>query len=60
MEPVRAFVVSSRWNADPGAELIRVGEWCRDHGWQADRYGDGALIGASARVADQGASPIAY
>ncbi len=39
-------VVAGAPDADPGAELIRVGEWCRDHGWQADRYGDGALIGA--------------
>jgi threonine aldolase len=39
-------VVAGAPDADPGAELVRIGEWCRDHGWQADRYGDGALIGA--------------
>jgi threonine aldolase len=39
-------VVAGAPDADPGAELIRVGQWCRDHGWQPDRYGDGALIGA--------------
>ncbi len=36
----------------PGEELERVGAWCRAHGWDADRYGDGALIGAfEAKVA---------
>jgi threonine aldolase len=30
--------------ADPGEELIRIGEWCRAHGHAADRYGDGELI----------------
>ena len=28
----------------PGAELARIAEWCRTHGWHADRYGDGELI----------------
>src|SRR5438552_877269 len=28
----------------PGAELARIAEWCRAHGWHADRYGDGELI----------------
>jgi len=37
---------------DPGAELAAVGAWCREHGHAADRYGDGALIGAfEAKVA---------
>jgi threonine aldolase len=29
----------------PGEELERVGAWCREHGLDADRYGEGALIG---------------
>jgi threonine aldolase len=28
----------------PGAELMRVGQWCQEHGWDADRYGEGKLI----------------
>ena len=28
----------------PGAEFDRIAEWCREHGWYADRYGDGELI----------------
>jgi threonine aldolase len=28
----------------PGGELARIAEWCRTHGWHADRYGDGELI----------------
>ena len=31
---------------DPGAELEAIGAWCREHGHAADRYGEGALIGA--------------
>jgi len=29
----------------PGENLIAIGEWCRAHGYEPDRYGDGALIG---------------
>jgi threonine aldolase len=32
-----------------GAELVRVGQWCQEHGWDADRYGEGALIDAFER-----------
>jgi len=28
----------------PGAELERIGQWCREHGWHADVYGEGKLI----------------
>jgi len=28
----------------PGEELLRVGEWCRQNGWHADRYAEGELI----------------
>jgi threonine aldolase len=28
----------------PGAELARIGDWCKEHGWHADRYGEGELI----------------
>jgi threonine aldolase len=36
----------------PGAELERVAAWCRENGFDADRYGEGALIGQfEARVA---------
>ena len=28
----------------PGAELARIGDWCQEHGWHADRYGEGELI----------------
>ena len=28
----------------PGAELARIGHWCQEHGWHADRYGEGELI----------------
>ena len=46
------IVVSGHGDEAPGAELARVAAWCREHGWHADRYGDGALIGAfEARVA---------
>lgn len=31
---------------DPGAELAEIGAWCREHGHVADRYGEGALVGA--------------
>jgi threonine aldolase len=44
--------VSGHPPAAPGEELIRVGEWCRAQGANADRYGDGELIGAfEAKVA---------
>jgi threonine aldolase len=33
----------------PGAELARIGQWCRKHGWHADRYGEGELIEAFER-----------
>ena len=37
---------------DPGEELLRVGQWCRDHGLHADSYGRGELVaGFEARVA---------
>ncbi len=41
-----AIVVSGHGEVAPGAELARVAEWCRQNGWHADRYGDGALISA--------------
>lgn len=45
-------MVSGHGDAPPGAELTRVAAWCREQGWHADRYGDGALIAAfEARVA---------
>lgn len=40
------LVVPGHREADPGAELIAVGEWCRAQGAHADRYGSGALIDA--------------
>src|ERR1700693_3117081 len=33
----------------PGAELARIGQWCQEHGWHADRYGEGPLIEAFER-----------
>ena len=33
----------------PGAELVRIGLWCQEHGWHADRYGEGPLIEAFER-----------
>ena len=46
------IVVSGHGEDAPGAELARVAHWCAEHGWRADRYGDGALIGAfEAKVA---------
>jgi threonine aldolase len=41
-----AIVVPGHGEDPPGAELGRVAAWCSRHGWHADRYGDGALIGA--------------
>lgn len=41
-----AMVVSGHGDDAPGDELARVADWCRQHGWHADRYGEGALIGA--------------
>jgi threonine aldolase len=38
--------VSGHPPAAPGEELLRVGEWCRAQGADADRYGSGELIGA--------------
>lgn len=47
----RVFV-GGHGEAGPGEELAAIGAWCREHGWHADRYGDGALIGAfEAKVA---------
>lgn len=46
------IVIGGHRESAPGEELARVGEWCREHGWYPDRYGDGALIGAfEAKVA---------
>lgn len=39
-----AIVVSGHAEGAPGAELARIGDWCRQNGWHADRYGDGPLI----------------
>ncbi len=39
-------IVPGYRESDPGDELLRVGEWCREHGHRADRYGDGPLIEA--------------
>lgn len=37
---------------DPGEELLRVGQWCRDQGLHADVYGRGELVtGFEAKVA---------
>jgi threonine aldolase len=33
----------------PGAELERIGQWCREQGWHADVYGEGKLIDAFER-----------
>jgi threonine aldolase len=55
-----SIVVSGHGDDAPGAELARVAEWCSQSGWQADRYGEGALIGAfEARVATLLAKPAA-
>lgn len=44
--------VSGHREAAPGEELAAIGAWCREHGWHADRYGEGALAGAfEAKVA---------
>ncbi|MGH8714809.1 MAG: threonine aldolase family protein [Casimicrobiaceae bacterium] len=40
------IVVSGHGEAPPGAALARVAAWCREQGLHADRYGEGALIGA--------------
>src|SRR5258707_14097624 len=40
------IVVGGHGETAPGEELVKIGQWCREHGWYADRYGDGALIGA--------------
>jgi threonine aldolase len=46
------IIVGGHRERAPGEELSKVGEWCREHGWYADRYGDGALIEAfEARIA---------
>jgi len=36
--------VSGHAPSAAGAELTRVGHWCQEHGWEADRYGEGELI----------------
>src|SRR5450631_2278466 len=41
--------VSGHAPAEPGEELVRVGEWCQKRGWHADRYGEGELIDAFER-----------
>ena len=44
--------VSGHPAQDPGEELLRVGQWCRDQGLHADVYGHGELVtGFEARVA---------
>jgi threonine aldolase len=44
--------VSGHALPEPGAELARIGLWCQEHGWHADRYGEGELIeGFERRVA---------
>jgi threonine aldolase len=54
------ILVSGHGEGVPGAELARVAEWCRQHGWHADRYGEGALIGAfEAKVAELLGKPAA-
>ncbi len=40
------IVVSGHREDAPGEELIRVGQWCRQEGHRADRYGEGAMIEA--------------
>ena len=37
--------VSGHPPAEPGEELLRVGQWCRDRGLHADVYGRGELVG---------------
>lgn len=41
--------ISGHAPSPPGAELSRIGQWCREQGWDADRYGEGELIGAFER-----------
>ena len=41
--------VSGHAPSAAGEELLRVGQWCREQGWDADRYGEGALIEAFER-----------
>ncbi len=41
--------VSGHAPAAPGEELMRIGQWCREQGWDADRYGEGELIGSFER-----------
>jgi threonine aldolase len=36
--------VSGHAPPEPGVELARIGHWCQEHGWHADRYGEGELI----------------
>jgi threonine aldolase len=49
-----AILVSGHPPAAPGAEFVRIGNWCQEQGWDADRYGEGELIGAFERkVADR-------
>jgi threonine aldolase len=44
--------VSGHALEEPGAELARIADWCRAHGYDADRYGEGDLIESfEARVA---------
>ena len=46
------IIVAGQRESAAGEDMIAIGEWCRANGWHADRYGDGALIGAfEAKVA---------
>jgi threonine aldolase len=55
-----AIQVSGHLPTAPGEKLVRVGQWCREQGWEADRYGEGELIGAFERkVADRLGKPAA-
>jgi threonine aldolase len=44
-----AIQVSGHALSAPGAELERISQWCREHGWHADVYGEGKLIDAFER-----------
>jgi threonine aldolase len=44
-----AIQVSGHIPAAAGAELVHVGKWCQEQGWEADRYGEGELIAAFER-----------
>ncbi len=44
-----SFHVSGHAPSAPGAELMKIGQWCREQGWDADRYGEGELLGTFER-----------